>query len=572
MASDDSATPSPPAHALPYLTLVCLVTFAVYLPTLGADFVRWDDNINVYDNEHVQGLTWANLQWMFADISHALRYKPLSWLAWCLVHEICGLNPLGYHLLNIVVHGINAALACLLFAWLLRGGEREPSRVWICAALGALAWSLHPLRVEPVAWVTGLPYDLSLMFALAACALYWRSTENEGESGINTRLYWAAVTAYALALITYPIILGLCIVPALMDGWRRLRGESTASWLQPRHLPFLLGAAVLVGVNLLGRMSSNPLYVEAASLDDFSVFHRVMQGFYVWTVFLLKNLWPAGLAPAYSDLLEFDPWSAPFVGSALFVAGVSVLVFRARERLPLLCVLWGCHLIWLVPVLGLTEDRHTPSDRYTYVAGLLVGLLVAAALSVPLSRVRWQWARICAGVALGACALQSSLLIRAWHDSESLFLHTIARARTQSLKSDFWRRLGHHYLLREEFTAAEIAYVNALPQAVELPDLHYRIAFTQFRQNKFHEAIPHYEIAHHGDALKGEFLSDYGIALVATGNLEAAAAIFAEAVKQDPAHAGFRRNLALTLQRLGREEESLAQSRLADLLDAGQSQ
>lgn len=160
------------------LTLVAVV-FAIFFRTLESGFLRWDDDINVFENSRVQGLTAENLRWMFTDFEQAIRYKPLSWLAWALVHEVFGLNPFGFHLANVVLHCANTVLLFFLLRRLLKCGMRNaecemesPAWLEVCAALGTLLWAVHPLRVEPVAWVTGLPYHLALFFALLATLFY----------------------------------------------------------------------------------------------------------------------------------------------------------------------------------------------------------------------------------------------------------------------------------------------------------------------------------------------------------------------------------------------------------------
>ena len=95
------------------LALVAVV-FGVFFRTLESGFLRWDDDINVFENPHVQGLTAENLRWMFTDFEQAIRYKPLSWLAWAVVHEVFGLNPFGYHLANVLLHCANTVLVFLL--------------------------------------------------------------------------------------------------------------------------------------------------------------------------------------------------------------------------------------------------------------------------------------------------------------------------------------------------------------------------------------------------------------------------------------------------------------------------
>ena len=157
------------------------VVFAVFFNTIEAGFLRWDDDINVFENPHVQGLTAENLRWMFTDFEQAIRYKPLAWLAWAAVHELFGLNPFGFHLANVLLHSVNTVLVFLLIRRLLKLAATphvsESLRMSAAthdagAALGALVWAVHPLRVEPVAWVTGLPYGLSLAFLLLATIFY----------------------------------------------------------------------------------------------------------------------------------------------------------------------------------------------------------------------------------------------------------------------------------------------------------------------------------------------------------------------------------------------------------------
>ena len=152
-----------------------LATFAVFSGALRAQFVHWDDDINIFQNPQIQGLDAERLWWMFTDTEAALRYKPLSWLTWACIYAGFGLNPFGYHLANLVLHCLNVALVYFLIRKLLiRPGEQgtdsaslklheDPSArgkeliacgkqtyVPLCSALGALLWAVHPLRVEPV--------------------------------------------------------------------------------------------------------------------------------------------------------------------------------------------------------------------------------------------------------------------------------------------------------------------------------------------------------------------------------------------------------------------------------------
>jgi hypothetical protein len=506
---------------------------------------------------------------MFTDLKQTLRYKPLNWLAWATIYEVAGLRPAAFHLANVLLHTANAVLVFFLFHALL--GSATPAvpvlRRGLCAAVGTLMWSLHPLRVEPVAWATGLPYALALLFALASLTLYWRFTTSP--AGTRARESWTyriALGCYLLALLTYPIILGLAMVPVAMDWWlARQRGER-GPWLRARHLPFLIGAVMLVVVNFLGRLTPNTVYVEAAPLATFSVLNRFMQGFYVWTYFLIRHVWTGGLSVVYYELVGFDPWSWPFVASAVFVVAASAMLFSLRRRWPFPWIAWACHLLWLVPVLGLTENKHSPSDRYTYASGLLIGLLVAVGLHNLARSERWRLGLIGAGAGLGLLAWQSSVLLPNWRDSGHLYRHVISVLEKDGHRSGIWTRLGHWHMMRREFAEAELAFRNALPGAHDLPDLHFRLACVIHEQKRHREALPHYEIAHRAGKLTDEFIGDYGIVLIAVGQAESAETLFAEAVRLAPTKARHRQNWALTLKRLGRDAEAAAQEAEAQRL------
>ena len=103
------------------LALFC-VTFAVYCRVLTANFIAIDDDLNVYQNPHVQGLDWERLCWMFTDASQALRYKPLTWLSYGLIYELTGLNPFTYHLASLLLHCVNAVLVFVVVRRLLAIG------------------------------------------------------------------------------------------------------------------------------------------------------------------------------------------------------------------------------------------------------------------------------------------------------------------------------------------------------------------------------------------------------------------------------------------------------------------
>ena len=141
--------------AVGVLTVVC------FLPTLSGSFLNWDDNVNFLDNPAFRGLGVEQLRWAFTSVLFG-HYIPLTRLSWSLNYVLGGMEPRGYHLVNVLVHGINAATFFFVARRLLAaaggtGGPRAGREPVLCAAaaVAALVFGVHPLRVEPVAWISG---------------------------------------------------------------------------------------------------------------------------------------------------------------------------------------------------------------------------------------------------------------------------------------------------------------------------------------------------------------------------------------------------------------------------------
>src|SRR5207249_9961933 len=132
---------------------VALVAVACFLPTLRNDFVLWDDDLNFTDNPSYRGLSWRQLRWMFTTV-HGGHYQPLSWVTLGLGYTLWGMNPTGYHLTSLLLHAVNAVLFYYIVLALLRRAVASASASAGAAAVGALFFAIHPLRVESVAWAS----------------------------------------------------------------------------------------------------------------------------------------------------------------------------------------------------------------------------------------------------------------------------------------------------------------------------------------------------------------------------------------------------------------------------------
>lgn len=621
-----------PHHRTTVIALLLVaVVFAVFFRTLESGFLRWDDDINVFENPHVHGLTGENLRWMFTDFEQAIRYKPLSWLAWACVHEIFGLNPFGYHLANVLLHCINTVLVFLLIRRLLQlsslGSSRdeeahskrgtrnaEPgtkSRSLLtsaatqdaCAALGALLWAVHPLRVEPVAWVTGLPYGLSLLFLLTATLLYLQAHSPEIGAPERKRAYWLSVATFALAVLSYPIVLGFVAALVALDffplrrfgdvrcffispiggkGWGEGAGHAmTKTSPDPlpsegpgnlrsvliEKLPFLALSLLLVAGTVYGRFHATGTWDKPVTLDNFPPFARAMQAFYLWAYYLGKPLLPLDLCPVYPVLMESSFNEAPFLLSALGVVAVSALLFAKRRDWPAAFALWLAHLGLLVPMLGLTERPHYSHDRYSIVNGVLIAVAVAALLWHGRDRPWRRPALVIAGILAALCVFASQRQVRVWENDFVFFEELLRRMPPKDqYRAAALLKLGNAHADTDDNAKAEACYREALalhPDTtfVQLP---FNFGNVLARQDRWAEAEAAYAKALGLAPRHLAARNNYGIALARQGKFDLAFAQFDESIRLKPDSADTHLNYGIAL--LGKGDWSRAAESLSRAL------
>ena len=138
--------------------LLLATTFFVYSPSLRGDFL-WDDDAYISQNEALTSLHGLHDIWFTPGSEQ--QYYPATFTVFWIAHHLWGLNPLGYHALNVLLHGLNAFFVGLVLEALGVPGA------WIAACF----FALHPVQAESVAWMTELKNVLSTFFYLLTLLL-----------------------------------------------------------------------------------------------------------------------------------------------------------------------------------------------------------------------------------------------------------------------------------------------------------------------------------------------------------------------------------------------------------------
>ncbi|HET7875331.1 MAG TPA: tetratricopeptide repeat protein [Methylomirabilota bacterium] len=419
--------------------LVVLLTAVVFLPALGNGFVNWDDDENFRANPHYRGLGPTQIRWMFTS-TRTGHYIPITWLTLGLDYVLWGMNPAGYHATSMALHALNTLLVYALALRLLRQAvaAREPALQW-GAAVGALFFGVHPLRVESVAWISERRDLVMGCFALLAVLAYLRAVDAGTGGRLDARWRWAAVGCFALALLSKSAAVGLPAVLVALDCYPLGRmARAGGSPLQRiwrlsvvEKAPFWLASgAIAVIMLVVGARRGLITPLAALGIPERLAISGYGLAFYVW-----KTLAPWALSPLYTLFRPVAWWSATYLVPWAAVLGLTAAAAAARRRWPAGITAWVCYVALLLPMLGLLHNgAQIAADRYTYLAcipwALLAGAGVAWCLEAGAAR------RVGTGVtaiAVGAAILLLVLFmaltaqqVGIWKDSVTLWRQAAA--------------------------------------------------------------------------------------------------------------------------------------------------
>jgi len=404
--------------------LLAVATLALYYPTGRFLFLNYDDKLYVTENINVQsGVDGDTVLWAFTTF-RAANWHPLTWLSHALDCQLFGMDPAGPHLVNLAFHCLNV----LLLFWVL---FRATDRLGRSAMVAAL-FALHPMNVQSVAWVAERKNLLSMFFFLLALGAYtWYAR--------RPRLwpYLLVTVFYALGLMAKPQIITLPLVLMLWDYWplrRMFAAESAASpasgpeaafpgrsfsWLVWEKLPLVTLAVLSATITIKAQRLSGAMKGYPRSI-------RLENALVSYVRYLEKAVWPTRLAVMYPH-----PGSALTVwqvGAAFaFLFGITALVLAYRRRRYLIAG-WLWFLATMLPMIGLIQvGVQAMADRYAYLPfiGLFILICWGAADWMEAHHASLPVLTGASLLVLLAAFSVSHRQLGYWHDSESLWLHTL---------------------------------------------------------------------------------------------------------------------------------------------------
>jgi len=392
--------------------LLILGVALAYGQTFWHGFISFDDPYYIMLNDHIQnGLTWKSISWAFTSF-YMCNWHPLTWLSYMGDYRLFGLNPAGYHLVNLFFHMANALL---LFLLLREATEKTWRSFWVAAL-----FALHPLHIESVAWIAERKDVLSAFFWMLTMLAYVRYARGA------KAWYLGVVGFFALGLMSKPMVVTLPFVLLLFDYWPLRRMESwrlSSRGLILEKIPLFVLSIASATVTYLAQAQGGALaHLSALALDI-----RVKNAVVSYIKYLGKCFYPTDLAIIYPHPGATIPaWAWLSAGIALAVITGGVL-YRIK-RFPFLFTGWFWYLGTLIPVIGLVQvGVQAMADRYAYLPliGIYIGVIWFAGTWV--EKLHWTPR---AAFLLSAAALTGLMALTLhqasyWKNPEILYRHAI---------------------------------------------------------------------------------------------------------------------------------------------------
>ena len=522
----------------PWTTSLVLiaVTVLAYLSVIRGGGFIWDDNSYVTDNLLLR--SGRGLWDIWTRIGHGrggtLQYYPLVFSSFWVEYHLWQLRPLGYHLVNVLLHGLNAVLV-----WRILRRLRAPG-----ALLAGAIFALHPVHVESVAWVaerknvlSGFFYLLSLLSYLRFCGMTEAGETSPEERRPRRRFYFLSFFLFLCALASKTVTGTLPAAILLILWWKNGR----LGWRD-----FLLAAPMLIlgaGSGLLtAHLEKYELGAHGRDWALTGVEHGLLAGRIPW-FYAGRLLWPSRLTFIYPrwNVSQAD-WLQYLFPLAACAAIASL--WAAREKIgrgPLTAALF--FIGTLAPALGFVNVYPMRfsfvADHFQYLASLgLIALFAAAAARASLrleSRIGPNFGKtalLAAGTGLLPLGILTWRQGRIYKDADQVWIDTI-----------------------EKNPSSWMAYNN--------------LGLDLARQGKLEEAIPRYQAALRVRPDLEEIHYNLGVAFALQGRLDEAAEQFRETLRILPDSADARENLGVTLARQGRPDEAITQFQAALRINPG---
>jgi tetratricopeptide (TPR) repeat protein len=393
--------------------------FAFYSQTFNFDFVNWDDQVNVYENENVVNF---DVKGIFTE--HVIgNYNPLSNFTLAIEYQLVGDKPGLYHFTNVLLH-----IICSLLVFLLL---KRLGMSFFVSFLVALLFGIHPMRVESVAWITerkdvlfGMFYLLSLLFYIS----YYKTRK--------TVYFIFSILVFILSLLSKIQAVALPFSLLLIDYWfeRKLTFKTAFE-----KVPFFLLSLItgLIGIYFLRQQGS----LEVGNVMP--LFQRLFIGSYSYVIYILKSIVPFQTSALYIFPAELTTVHYISMVPALSVLFLSIYTFKTKQFVTFGILFFTLNIVFVLQVVG--AGQGFIADRFTYIPYMGLFFIFAVLFENLLKKFQTQKVLLYSVLAvyLLLISVQTIKQIKTWENSETLWTDVIKKQPTAVLA---YNNLAHYFV------------------------------------------------------------------------------------------------------------------------------
>lgn len=490
------------------LVLLVLAVSWTHWPVLSAQALCLDDGEFLKDNPLVQNPGWNSAKRFFGEVFEPTSvggyYLPLSMVSLMGDYAMGGRpdDLFAFHRTNLVLHVANTLLVFAVL-YLLFGNV-------LASVMVALLFGLHPLTVEPVAWIGERKTLLAGFFSFLSILAYVRSAKRNAIGWLI-----ASVAAYVLALLSKPTAVPLPLLLMAIDYWPIRRWDRRTIVGKWPYFALALAFGVITIVSH-GRTAG-------ISESHFSDLVRLpLRLGHLIAFYLGKVIWPVNLSSVYPAPDPMSLGNPTIMVSVLVVVALAIVVAYSLKRTRALFAASIFFLLGIAPTLGVVRYSWVyASDKYVYLPMLGFLLLVAALFRPAMRRAAHRRLVIIVPV-LGVCAAEAVATrsyLRKWRDTQTLSKYI-------------------------------------LTQAPDNAQIRINLAAAYEEQRRISDAIDQYQQAIRIDPDYALAHSNLGSALIKAGRTQEAITHIRRALEIKPGFAQGHNNLAVALLSLGRIDEA----------------
>ena len=523
-----------------------LLTLAVYRQVGNYHFINFDDGGYIYENSRViEGLTIDNIVWAFTT-DHESNWHPITWISHMIDCDLYGLDPGRHHATNLFIHICNTLL---LFLFL----RKLSGALWRSALVAAL-FSLHPLQVESVAWISERKNLL--------CGLFWMLTLLSYTWYVkqpSVSRYLTVAGVFALGIMAKPMIVTLPFVLLLLDFWplRRFqfnRQIDLNDFLKRvlEKIPLVTLSALTCAATLFAQQKGGAVIPLAA----YPFWARISNGFISYAMYIKNVVWPSKLAVFYP--LPEKVNGLQVTGAVILFALISFWVLKNARRKPYALVGWLWYVGSLVPVIGLVQvGSQAMADRYAYlpIIGLFIGMIWTTEEMARSWKVHPKWLLVSAVSVLMAFSITTWRQTGYWKDSIHLFSRAAAVTTDNYVAhNNLGLALKAHGRRQEAFDH----FSESLRINPNYSIAHVNLGNALAKKGLLDKAARHYRMALKVTPDNSKTYKNYGGVMVQMGKLKEATALFRKALQIDPDYPDAHNDIGVALAVQGKIDEAIS--------------